>query len=717
MKKSNTASKPSTNICGVASVSSVVFRNSETGFTILTARQDRGIITIVCTIPFALSEGEEIEYSGEQVNHPRYGEQIKAEYVAVKDPSTSDGIKAYLASGVIAGIGPATAARIVGVFGDQTLAVLDDDPTKLLNIRGIGRKTLVKISESWQKKREGAKIVAELCKLGLSYAYGVRVYKRFEQHAVRVTRDNPYVLADEVSGIGFKIADALARKLGFATDHPFRIRSGILYTLSQAASGGHSFLPLQELTEEAAAILDVLPDQAAAAIEDLVALGQIIHSRISSPHYEGATDIYYSQAAYKAERYIEKRLRQLASVPPKIYSLKLDKALTEEQAEAAEAALTRSLTVITGAAGTGKSYTLSAITRELERLEISYCLCAPTGKASKRMTELTGREAKTIHRMIGAASQGGRPMFNDENPLDVQYVLCDESSMIDIFLMADLLRALPWNGHILFMGDPYQLPPVGVGQPFFSLIGSGICPVMRLSLIKRQQQDSDVISIANQIKGGKSPVWSNDRDAYFFIIHDPQRVAEKVVELATQRVPAKFGISVRDIQVLSPMRKGVIGTEALNQMIQAVLCPDGSVFMGPFRIGDKVMQVANDYNRGVAGIFNGDMGYVTHIDTEEQCLFVTFEGSGEVVQYDASDIGSLRHAFAVTVHKYMGSEARAVIIPLHDGQQRIMLRRDLIYTAVTRTRQTLIIVGTRRAFDMAVANDTTQKRYTGLFVV
>lgn len=531
-----------------------------------------------------------------------------------------------------------------------------------------------------------------------------------------MTRENPYRLADEVSGIGFKIADSLAKKLGFPNEHPFRILSGILYTLSQAGTQGHSFLPQKELSLQAAKILEVPAEITQLKIEQLALEKKIIHSNIASPQYEGISDIYYLPAAYQAERYIEKRLKQLTRVPARNVYLNLDKALTQEQALAAETALTRSLSVITGAAGTGKSFTLSAITRALEGLDMSYSLCAPTGKASKRMTELTGREAKTIHRMIGAASRGKGPLYNEDNPLEVEYVICDESSMIDIFLMADLLRALPYDGKIIFLGDPFQLPPVGVGRPFFSLIESAICPVMRLSLIKRQQGESKVIKIANQIKEGLPPYWDNDKDAYFFVVEDPQKVAEKVVELATERVPKKFGVDVKDIQVISLMRKGKIGTEALNQMMQSALCPNAEPSLGPYRIGDKVMQIANDYDRGAHGIFNGDVGYVTRITPEEQTLHITFDGSGEIVEYDFTDLHGIRHGFAVTVHKYMGSEARAIIIPLNVGQQRIMLRRDLIYTAVTRTREILIVVGTKKAFEMAVKNDTDQKRFTALLL-
>ena len=697
-----------------ATVERIVFRNEDNGYTIIAAKIGYSPIIVTCCIPYLLKEGEEFEFEGKPVDHARYGRQIKAAYVQPKDPTTEDGIRAYLSSGVIRGIGPVTAERIVQLFGENTLTLLDESPQRLLEVKGIGNKTLAKIAASWKEKREGARIVAELCKIPLSYAYASRVYKQYGAASLGVLKENPYRLADEVTGIGFKTADDIARALGFDKDHPFRIMSGILHSLTEAQIEGHCFLPHRELLNRSCAILDLPEDAITEKLQPLISETRLIHNRLHTPNSTELEDAYYHPSAYHAERYVEKKLRQLAGLPDRNIPMTLDLSLTTEQALAAEIAISKGLSIITGAAGTGKSYTLTTITRTIENLGFKYYLCAPTGKASKRITEVTGREAKTIHRLIGYDPHIGARR-DEQHPLDPGYVLVDEASMIDIYLMRDLLRAIPPTGRLILIGDPNQLPPVGVGTCFKSLISSGLCPVVRLKKIKRQKEESSVIRIATEINQGLSPSFPDSSDAFFFRIEEPAKVAETIVQLATSKVPHKFGIAIKDIQVITPMRKGPIGTEVLNKMLQAALQPADAPSLRGYKVNDRVMQTQNNYQRGSGGVFNGDMGYIVHLDLEEQSLYVQYDGYAEPIEYAAGDLEEITHSFACSCHRFQGAQSRCIIFPLHTTQFK-MLRRDLLYTAVTRAQELLIVVGTSKAMAIAVKNDADQKRYTSLLL-
>jgi exodeoxyribonuclease V alpha subunit len=696
----------------LAKVEKIIFRNEETGYTILSAKNGHACITITCTLPYTLKDGEEIEFEGKFLEHPRFGRQLKADYIRTKDPTTAQGIFAYLSSGIISGIGPATAERIVRKFGEQTLEILDDDPRKLLEIKGIGDKKLIRISGSWREKRLGAKIIAELCHFGLSATLAAKVYKKFERHSLAVVRENPYRLSQEISGIGFKRADEIASTMGFTQDHPFRVTSGILFALTEAQGEGHCYLPESELIQKSISLLGVCEEAVTSNIGTLIRETKLLHTYLSDSSEAGSISVYYSPRVYHAERYIEKRLKYMSSFLPLELNMSFDPHLTPEQKDAVKIALTSGLSVITGSAGTGKSTVISTIIRCLEANGLSYELCAPTGKASKRITEVTGREAKTIHRLIGFSEAIGARR-DEQHPLECSYVIVDETSMVDDFVLSDLLKAIPSTGRLVLCGDYNQLPPVGIGLAFTSIINSGMCPVTKLTTIHRQKQHSTIISIANDVKEGKMPFIPPDAsDAFFFKVENPVDIANKIVELATKRIPDRFGISFRNIQVISPMKRGPIGTENLNKALQQAFQKENLPSMKEFMLGDKVMQLSNNYLKGV---FNGQTGIVVQIDAEEMKLYVQYEGLG-TIPYEYTDLDELTLSYAMTVHRSMGSEFTAVIAPFHTSHFT-MLRKDLIYTCLTRTRDLLVIVGTKKALAIGIKNDRKQKRYTGLFKI
>jgi len=689
-----------------ATVEKTIYHNQENGYTVLVVTDGKERFVATCTMPFSLDNGQQIDIEGQWVNDPKYGRQLKATAVQTKDPTTAEGIKAYLSSGIISGIGPATSERIVFMFGADTLTVLDENPNRLLEVKGIGNKTLERISSSWKVKREGATIISELCRIGLSITFAVKVYKQYGSEAVQATKDNPYKLADEIWGIGFKKADEIASHLGFVQDHPFRVKSGILFALKEAQNEGHCYLPRDVLIKNAHELLQI------PALPIDTALNMLIQEKRILETEQGHI---YMPPVYIAERFIETKAGELSKQPLMGVDFEPDTSieqnvLTSEQHKAALTSVTHHISVITGSAGTGKTTTLKSIIKCLETNNYSYRLCAPTGKAAKRMTEVTGVEAKTIHRLL-EYDPSGKFRRNEENPFIEDFIVVDEASMIDVFLAASLFKALPSHGSLVFIGDPHQLPPVGPGNFFNDLIISAICPVSRLSHIMRQKEQSNVITIANEINNGIVPVIPNEKDSFFFKIEEPLKIAEKIVELTTRSIPEKFGIPFEDIQVISPMKNGPIGTRNLNELLQKAVQKDKKVSLRGFMLDDKVMQIANNYKKEV---FNGDIGFITFIDTEEQKVYVKYEGKDDQVEYEAADLDELTLAYATTVHKYQGSETRCVIFPVHTSHY-VMLRRNLLYTAVTRTMDKLIMLGTQKALAIGVKNINEQERFTGLF--
>ncbi len=687
----------------------------DTGFTIFRLRTETEEYDVICTMPYALNEQQTVHVTGHLHAHPKYGTQIRARDVSPEDPSTEEGILAYLSSGVISGIGPSLAARIVASFRAATIHVLDHEPGRLLEVSGVGRKKLVRITESWRSKRDGARTVAELCRLGLSPAYAFRVYRQYHGNSLAVLKDNPYRLAEEVHGIGFRKADAIAHAIGFQGDHRFRVKAGILYCLREGLAAGNSYLPQQALVAQAASLLGINEDIIPPLLINLVLEHALM---IRSP--AGAVEdrsgrpparYCYLITAFRAERAIERRLAAMGKLLPKNIAADYHPQLTDEQRSAVQASLAAGITVITGSAGSGKTTTLRAIIAGLEKHRISYWLCAPTGRAAKRITEVTGRDATTIHRMLGIGGSAAARR-SARNPIPAEYVICDECSMIDLALFRDMVEAIGWNGRLVLIGDPNQLPPVGPGAPFRDVIESGRFPVIRLTRVHRQKERSGIIEVADAIRTGTCPQPPNQNDAYWFKISDPERIASTVVSLVTERIPATFSIPFEEIQVIAPMRKGGVGIDALNQRIRQAVQPPGKPAFGPFLLDDRVMQIENDYERGV---FNGELGRITRIESAKQRVMVDFEGIQDTVEYAPADLHKLALAYCISVHRFQGSQQRAIVLPLHPMHATMIRRRDLMYTAVTRASHLLVLVGTGDALALSAQSSLIEQRYSSLF--
>lgn len=699
------AEKLSTNI------NRVIFHNKDNGFTVMSV--DSGDFTIICNLPFMPDNDCEIQAEGEWINSPKYGRQFKARSLTVKEPTTEEGIADYLSSGVISGIGPSMARKIVSVFGANTLKILDENPERLLEVRGVGQKTLAKISQSWIQKREGANITAKLvADFGLSVAYATRIYKHYGSNAPSIIRENPYKIAEDIWGIGFKKADEVAMRIGFEGNHPYRVESGVMYLLTESLNAGHCFLPGTILKSKAAAILNVSSEDIEKALITLQGKNSI--TAVTNTTAADNDTAYYLSYVYNCETYIAKRIKEMrimpAGAPVDISNFVNGTVLTEEQIDAAKTAMSEYLSVITGSAGTGKTTTLKAIIQGIESINMTYALCAPTGKAAQRISEVTGKEAKTIHRLLEYQPLKGYNR-NEEHPLSYDYIIVDEASMVDLFLMHALLKAIRPTTRLVLIGDPNQLPPVGSGNVLKDIIKSKVCAVKKLSVIKRQSRESPIINVANSINEGMLPYINNRENVFLFLIDNPDDIAKKIVDLVMNRIPKKFNIRFEDIQVLSPMKKGVIGTENLNKLIQTAFhAGKRPVSINGFAVNDKVMQIRNNYEKEV---FNGDMGRIVNVNVEENMIMVKYDITGRCVDYDANSIDEIKLAYCCTVHKFQGSESKCIIMPMHT-QHYPMLKKDLLYTAVTRTRELLVLVGTKKAIAIGVKNNNSNNRFTGL---
>lgn len=695
-------------------VKSVIFRNEENGYTVLSFEDKGAVSTAVGNIPFKVGKGQELEVKGQWTTHPKYGSQLKITGIQPVEPVTEDAIKAYLSSGIIPGIGPATAGKIVMEFGEDSLKVLDDDPSLLLKIKGISDKKLRKISAAWKENRGSARVMADLCALGISAAYAARIYRLYGDSAAAAVKENPYKLADEVWGIGFLKADEIAAAMGFEKNHPHRVASGILYVIKEAMKNGHCYLPEPDLRKESLKLLDVEEGFFSEGVSELIESKKLIS--VPSGFFSGLR-LFYLPAVYHAERYVEKRIGDLArrdvsgriSVRPPASVKGIE--LTFDQRDAAAVAVSSGMCIITGAAGTGKTTVIMAAIECLERNNLRYKLCAPTGKAAKRISEVAGREAKTIHRLL-EVDRSGEFKVNDKNPLDADCVIVDEFSMVDVFLAMSLLKAVPGTCSLILVGDANQLPPVGPGNVFRDIISSEACLVMKLEKIQRQQEGSGIIRVADEIRRGIVPSISNNASPGVFLLkaEDVKDASRIIVDAVMKAVPEKLGIKPEDIQVLSPMKKGDIGTDNINRLLQNALIPGPAAEVRGFRLNDKVMQIRNNYGKDV---FNGDIGRVAEMDAEDDSLTVVFDG--RAVEYEGVEIDEeLMLSYCCTVHKYQGSEARCVIMPVHTSHY-IMLRRDILYTGATRAKDCLIIVGSGKAVAIGTKNNAEQKRNTGLF--
>ena len=743
------------------SLERLTYYNPENGYTVLRLRPDRargipglsrdGLATVVGNLP-ELNAGEHLTLQGRWINHPTHGQQFNAEICEQTLPATVAGIRRYLGSGLVKGVGPRLAERIVAHFGPETLEIIDEHPERLREVPDIGPKRTRKIAQAWEEQRQVKEIMLFLHSHGISTNLAVKIYKTYGDAALSIVQENPYQLARDIYGVGFKTADKIAQDLGLPHDHPSRVEAGIIYALNQMTDDGHVYAPQDELARHAVELLEVPVDLIAPALERLTQDDRVRPEVIpfpaitTSPSPGGreesgvmvvaepaepyGTPVIYLTPLYFGEKGVAERLRALNTdnvgaqhAVPLPYP-----DLSAEQQTAIQTALTHPVSVLTGGPGTGKTTCLKALIAALESQKKHYALASPTGRAAKRLSEATDRPASTIHRLLGFSPVEGFT-YNPENPLPVDFLVIDEASMLDLILANNLLKALKPGTHLLLVGDVDQLPSVGAGDVLRDVIASGTVPVTCLTQIFRQAADSLIITNAHKINRGQMPEFSvalppspNRRgaggeggDFFLFPAEDAASAADWVVEVVTERIPAKFGFDpVREIQVLAPMYRGGAGVSSLNERLQEKLngsnpkFPEKRLFGITFRVGDKVMQIQNNYDKEV---FNGDIGYISGIDLVEHTLTVAVDG--HPVDFDFTEADQLVLAYAVTVHKSQGSEFPVVVVPLVTAHY-LMLQRNLLYTAITRAKKLCVLVGSRRAIGMAVNNNKEAKRYTAL---
>ncbi len=708
----------------------ITYTNDENGYTVakvkVSGRKD--LVTVVGTLLIPIP-GEVIEMKGNWMNHPRYGEQFKVEHYKSLVPASVYGIEKYLGSGLIKGIGPIMAGRIVKKFGEETLEVIENEIEKLAEVDGIGKKRIEMVKKAWEDQKEIREVMIFLQTHGVGSGYATKIFKQYGSRSIQVVKENPYRLATDIFGIGFISADRIAEKLGFARDSELRAEAGILYVLHQLADEGHVYYPYEPLVKKCQEVLGVDREVIVKALGAIAAAKMIVMEDLKEDIEDfGEKDkAVYLAKFHLSETSIVTRMKTLIKSPKSIRKIDSDKAidwvqkqlaitLAKRQMEAIKCAAENKVMVITGGPGTGKTTIINAILKIFSKLRVKIMLAAPTGRAAKRMSEATGHEAKTIHRMLEYSIQKGGFQKNEEKPLDCDLLVVDEVSMIDTILMHHLLKAIPPGATFILVGDVNQLPSVGAGNVLKDIIASGKMQVVELNEIFRQAKESLIIVNAHKINNGLLPSFKSSGqkldDFYFIEQEDPEEVLRIILELTKERIPRRFGFDpVDDIQVLTPMHKGVVGAGNLNVELQKVLNPvENGVLRGgfSFRVSDKVMQVKNNYDKEV---FNGDIGRITSIDPEHQEITISFDGRD--IPYDYTDLDEIVLAYAVSVHKSQGSEYPAVVMPILT-QHYVLLQRNLVYTAVTRGRQLVVMVGTMKALAIGVNNDKTRKRYTYL---
>jgi exodeoxyribonuclease V alpha subunit len=703
-------------------VERVTFHNAENGFCVLRikARGHRDLITVVGHAA-VIAAGEWVTASGEWVNDRTHGQQFKSRFMRSSAPTSIDGIEKYLGSGMIRGIGPVYAKKLLRAFGEKVFDVIEAEPHRLREVTGIGPTRARRITSAWAEQKIVREIMVFLHSHGVGTARAVRIFKTYGEDAVQVMTENPYRLARDIRGIGFKTADAIAMKLGIEKTAMIRVRAGISYALTEAMDEGHCGLPVEELTPLAVELLEVPGELIQSALELELAERTVIADTV------GETDCIFLAGLYRAELIIAERIVRVANGAPPWSSIDPDKALpwierktglslAESQIAAIRLALLSKVLVITGGPGVGKTTIVNSILRILAAKGVSLLLCAPTGRAAKRMTEATGFEAKTIHRLLEVDPKGGGFKRNSDNPLECDLLVVDETSMVDVLLMQALMKAVPNDAALLIVGDIDQLPSVGPGQVLADVIASGAVPVVRLTEVFRQAAHSRIITSAHQINRGSIPNLSRpegDSDFYFVHADDPETAVPLIIELVKARIPRRFGLDpVRDIQVLCPMNRGGIGARSLNLELQAALNAAGECkverFGWTFAPGDKVMQIENDYDKDV---YNGDIGYVDGVDLDAGELIARFDG--RAVTYGFGELDTLVPAYAATIHKSQGSEYPAVVIPVLT-QHYAMLQRNLLYTGVTRGKRLVVLVGQKKAIAIAVRNVSGRRRWSKL---
>jgi len=702
-------------------VERVTFHNPQNGFCVLRikARGQRDLITLVGHAA-TISAGEFVQASGGWVNDRTHGVQFKASFLKVAPPATIDGIEKYLGSGMIRGIGPVYAKKLVRAFGEAVFEVIQQEPDRLREVTGIGPKRAERITAGWAEQRVIREIMLFLHSNGVGTSRAVRIYKTYGADAVRLISENPYRLARDIRGIGFRTADQIAAKLGIEKTALIRIRAGISYALAQAMDEGHCGLPVEELVPLTEKLLEAPSELVETALRLELEDGAVVGDDL-----DGRRCVFLA-ALYRAEREIAEKLKTLAVGKPPWPAIDVDKAipwvehrtklaLADSQKAALRVALVSKVMVITGGPGVGKTTLLNSLLKILIAKAVTIALCAPTGRAAKRLSESTGREAKTIHRLLETDPRTGSFRRNEDEPLDCDLLVVDETSMVDVPLMRALLRALPERAALLLVGDVDQLPSVGPGQVLGDIIGPGAVPVVRLTEVFRQAAESRIIVNAHRINHGLMPdlATADSCDFYFVDAADAEEGVRKLLAIVQQRIPKRFGLNpIRDVQVLCPMNRGGLGARSLNIELQNVLNPPGEIridrFGWTFCPGDKVMQIENDYDKEV---YNGDLGVVSHIDMEESELHVDFDG--REITYGFGELDELVLAYATTIHKSQGSEYTAVVIPL-TTQHYPMLQRNLVYTGVTRGKRLVVLVGQRKALAIAVKGARTRGRWSKL---
>jgi exodeoxyribonuclease V alpha subunit len=702
-------------------VERVTYHNAENGFCVLRvkARGQRDLIAVVGHAAI-VSAGEFVSATGWWVNDREHGLQFKASHLTTTQPTTIEGIEKYLGSGMIRGIGPVYARALIQAFGEAVFDLIEQEPERLREVTGIGARRAARIVAGWADQKAIREIMLFLHANGVGTSRAVRIFKTYGQQAIALITENPYRLAKDIRGIGFRTADQVAFKLGIVKDAMIRVRAGLSFGLSEATGDGHCGLPAAELFRSTAELIEVDTD----LIETALAL-ELRDGELMADTVDGEACVFLA-GLYRSEQIIATRLRLLSAGRPPWPVINTTKAipwvegktgltLALSQAEALRLAVETKVLVITGGPGVGKTTLVNSILKVVRAKGVDVALCAPTGRAAKRLTDSTGLDARTIHRLLEADPRTGGFKRDEEHPLDCDLLVVDEASMVDVPLMRALLRALPDQAALLLVGDVDQLPSVGPGQVLADIIGSGAVPVIRLTEVFRQAAQSRIITNAHRINQGQMPELTapDGSDFYFVDAAEPEDAVRKLLSVVCSRIPARFGLdAVRDVQVLCPMNRGGLGARTLNMELQRALNPPGEVrvdrFGWTFCPGDKVMQIANDYERDV---FNGDLGIITAIDQDESVLTVNFEG--RAVEYGFGELDELVLAYATTIHKAQGSEYPAVVIPLMT-QHYVMLARNLLYTGVTRGKRLVVLVGQRKALAIAVGNAGSRRRWSKL---
>ncbi|SFF82632.1 DNA helicase/exodeoxyribonuclease V, alpha subunit [Actinacidiphila alni] len=715
----------------------ITYANEDTGYTVARVDTGRGsgdLLTVVGAL-LGAQPGESLRMHGRWGSHPQYGRQFTIEHYTTVLPATIQGIRRYLGSGLIKGIGPRIAERIVDHFGTDTLEIIEGEPKRLVEVPGLGPKRTKLIAAAWEEQKAIKEVMVFLQGVGVSTSIAVRIYKGYGDASISVVKNEPYRLAAEVWGIGFLTADRIAQAVGIPHDSPERVKAGLQYALSQATDGGNCYLPQERLIADSVKLLQVDTGLVIDCLGELTDEEGVVREDVPSP--DGGDDrvkAVYLVPFHRAEISLAAQLVRLLRGPedrlPAFRDVEWDKALAwlatrtgadlaPEQQQAVRLALTEKVAVLTGGPGCGKSFTVRSVVELARAKKAKVVLAAPTGRAAKRLAELTGADASTVHRLL-ELKPGGDAAYDKDRPLDADLVVVDEASMLDLLLANKLVKAVPPGAHLLLVGDVDQLPSVGAGEVLRDLLApDSPVPAVRLTRIFRQAQQSGVVTNAHRINSGVPPVTQGLPDFFLFAEDDAEEAARLTVDVVARRIPARFGLDPRrDVQVLAPMHRGPAGAGVLNGLLQQAVTParpdlPERRFGGrTFRVGDKVTQIRNNYEKGANGVFNGTVGVVTALDTVEQRLTVRTD-EDEEIPYDFDELDELAHAYAVTIHRSQGSEYPAVVIPVTNSAW-MMLQRNLLYTAVTRAKRLVVLVGSRRAIGQAVRTVSAGRRFTAL---